>query len=520
MKKRLQIVLLIVFILKVVGLHSQSDLQWYIVDGKGKTGISMAGNNTYGVSNINNSFVISKVGLTGSAGPKNDIFIIFDKNTHFNSRTLGNNWYEERLGDSTQYYKFTEDPKYLYYTNLYEGEDDPPACVRVNSADELNPAYPTISFTEQISPVYANHDVVIGKDITVIIKNPNLGQEKQEESAQSSNLFKLYFDKAVLEPSNIFDGSSFVYPSTNGNYVVNDNFVSLFFNNNTKYIYLNFNAFSSGGNPAKESINFDLKTSTDVLVYSHSERIRESHDPNYVEVLNIFEKNPREYWAHMHVQCYNDSREAHVNDAQIALSFPATVDASTLELTDWSYGLTKGGLTQVALVKNTDRVYFNFSNVPDILNMQGPDYYYVDPSQVGWVEFIVKINSSDPSEVANINLRPLRPMTFFDGTPYNITKFIDRCFGNLSDRNDLCERKIEGSYYMNQFIETLSIDESRAFLTAVSSSHIDQQVKQCEKDKCSKNGCEKKCKKRKNRFWKRALPWVIAGVMTVIAIAD
>ncbi|MBK7787610.1 MAG: hypothetical protein IPJ54_03315 [Saprospiraceae bacterium] len=111
-------------------------------------------------------------------------------------------------------------------------------------------------------------------------------------------------------------------------------------------------------------------------------------------------------------------------------------------------------------------------------------------------------------------------MTFFDGTPYNITKFIDRCFGNLSDRNDLCERKIESSYYMNQFVETLSIEESRAVLTAGSSNYSDHQVKQCEKDKCSKKDCEKKCKKRRNRFWKRALPWVIAGVMTVIAIAD
>lgn len=520
MKKRNLLLLIFYFVLEIVVMNGQSDLQWYVVNEVGKIGLSTSGNNIYSSWNVDERFIISNVGLKGINGNRNDVFVIFDEYNHFNSRLLDNNWYVEILQNSTQYYKFSDPPKYLYYTNLYEGEDDPPAFVTISNADGYNPTYPLINFTEQPTPVYANHDVVIGKDITVIVRNPEFGEERPKDTQQSTNTYKLYFDKTILEPSNIFESQKFVYPIACGSYVANDNFVSLSFNSNIKYIYLNFKAYSLGDKSYEDSIYFVLKEEDDDFVYSHSERIRESHDPNYVEVLNIFEKNPREYWAHMHVQCYNDSREAHVNDAQIALSFPSTVDASTLEMTDWSYGLTKGGLSQVALVKNADRVYFNFSNVPDILNMQGPDYYYVDPSQVGWVEFIVKINSSDPSEVANINLRPLRPMTFFDGTPYNITKFIDRCFGNLSDRNDLCERKIEGSYYMNQFAETLSIDESRAVLTAVSCSHTDQQVKQCEKDKCSKNGCEKKCKKRKNRFWKRALPWVIAGVMTVIAIAD
>ncbi|MBK7787609.1 MAG: hypothetical protein IPJ54_03310 [Saprospiraceae bacterium] len=178
------------------------------------------------------------------------------------------------------------------------------------------------------------------------------------------------------------------YPGTDNTIDLVNGKINLVFNT-SNYQYINFNVNSTVPS-GTDDLLFTL-TSAETPIATLVEAISQSHDPNYVEVLNIFEKNPREYWAHMHVQCYNDSRKAHVNDAQIALSFPATVDASTLEMTDWSYGLTKGGLTQVALVKNTDRVYFNFSNVPDILNMQGPDYYYVDPSQVGWVEFIVKL---------------------------------------------------------------------------------------------------------------------------------
>ena len=53
----------------------------------------------------------------------------------------------------------------------------------------------------------------------------------------------------------------------------------------------------------------------------------------------------------MHVQCYNDSRDAHVNDAQLALTMPSTVDAASLEMTDWSYGMTQGDLPDVTMKK-------------------------------------------------------------------------------------------------------------------------------------------------------------------------
>lgn len=516
MKKHiLYSLLLLVFLSKA---SAQSDLQWYILNGKGKVGYSNLGTNEYGTDNIENKFIISNVGLTGSAGSRNDVLIIFDANNHFNSRLLSDTWYEERLTDSMQYYKFLAAPMYLYYTNLYEGEDDPPAYVAVSNTSELNPPYQTISFTEQLTPVYANHDVVLGKDITIIVKNPEYREVKGEDSP-TSNVYRLYFEAPIFEPSNVFDGQNFIFPSNCGSFTESEDFVTLNFNSNTKYIYLNFNTYSLGGKALENSVFFHLKTVNGNNIYTHSEKIRKSHDPNYVEVINIFEREPREYWAHMHVQCYNDSREAHVNDAQIALNLPNTVDPTTLEMTDWSYGLTNGGLTQVSMVNNSGRVYFNFSNVPDILNMQGPDYYYVDPSQVAWVEFIVKINSTDPREVANINLKPTRPMTFFDGTPYDITKFIDRCFGNLSSGTDLCERKIMGTYYMSQFAETLAIKDIK------NPANTNQQNQTCCAEHCkyekTHNQChDRKCCKKKKRFWKNVIPWVIAGVMTVIAVAD
>ncbi|MBK8849092.1 MAG: hypothetical protein IPN73_02930 [Saprospiraceae bacterium] len=508
MKKRNLVLLMLCLVLEIVVLKGQSDLQWYIVNADGKKG-TLAGNNNYCIDLTRNDFTILGVKYPGDPPKKNDIFVVYTDGEHFNSRYDATFNLVKTSGTNEGYYlQCSKQPLVLYFTDLYEGEDDPP-FVEICEGQSRALAPTSVTTSSPNALLTANHDAIPGKDITVIVRKPN--------NENIDRNLTLDYDETLLSLSEIFPNNMASYPGTDNTIDLVNGKINLVFNT-SNYQYINFNVNSTVPSGIDDLL-FTL-TSAETPIATLVEAISQSHDPNYVEVLNIFEKNPREYWAHMHVQCYNDSRKAHVNDAQIALSFPATVDASTLEMTDWSYGLTKGGLTQVALVKNTDRVYFNFSNVPDILNMQGPDYYYVDPSQVGWVEFIVKINSSDPREVANINLRPLRPMTFFDGTPYNITKFIDRCFGNLSDRNDLCERKIESSYYMNQFVETLSIEESRAVLTAGSSNYSDHQVKQCEKDKCSKKDCEKKCKKRRNRFWKRALPWVIAGVMTVIAIAD
>ena len=526
MKKRKLLLLILYSVLEIVVLNAQSDLQWYIVDGKGKTGISMAGNNTYGVTNIDNRFVISKVGLYSVDSNRNDIFIIFEDGSHFNSRLLPNNWYIEALNDSMQYYKFPQKPIYLYYTNLYEGEDDPPSRISVDNTSITIQNYQDIAGIDQPKTIYANHDIVLNKDITLIIKKPSFELRGEGVNTKDTpDTYKLYFENTILTPSNVFNGNNFVYPAASGSYSGSGNVVLLDFSNVTDYLYLNFNTYSLGAKSIDSLVTFELKTNDDQFVTSHTEFIRQSHDPNYIEVLNIFEKKPGEYWAHMHVQCYNDSREAHVNDAQLALTMPSTVDAASLEMTDWSYGMTQGDLPDVTMKKKGDRIYFNFGAVPDILNMQGPDYYYVDPSQVAWVEYIVKINSNNPAEVAKINLKPLRPMTFFDGTPYDITRYIDRCFGNLSDRTDLCERKIMGSYYMGQFTETMALG-SHTTSEAYSGSEENQNCckHQCSKDRCKndcdKNQCKDKCCKKKKRFWKNVIPWVIAGVMTVIAIAD
>ncbi len=512
MKKRNLILLMLGIVLKLTVLNGQNDLQWFIVDADGKNG-TIAGNNYYCVDLTRSDFSILGVKYPGDSPKKNDIFIVYSDGDHFNSRYDATFNLVKTTGVNEGYYfQCSKQPTVLYFTDLYEGEDDPP-FVEIYEGQSGALAPTSIGTSNPSALLTANHDAKPGRDITIIVKKPN-------NENMTQNLV-LDYDETLLSLSEIFPNNMAMYQGNDNTIDLVNGEINLIFNS-SKYQYINFKVNSTVPT-GKDNLLFTL-TSSGTSIATLVEVIHESHDPNYVEVLNIFEKNPREYWAHMHVQCYNDSREAHVEDAQIALSFPATVDVSTLEMTDWSYGLTNGGLAQVSMVNNSDRVYFNFSKVPDILNMQGPDYYYVDPSQVAWVEFIVKINSSDPREVSNINLRPLRPMTFFDGKQYNITKFIDRCFGNLSNRTDLCERKILGPYYMGQFAETMALGASP---TSVNTLSNEEESQCCEKHHDNKNQCKsddhkhnKKCCKKKKRFWRNVIPWVIAGVMTVIAIAD
>ena len=533
MKKHiLYSLLLLVFFSKA---SAQSDLQWYIHNGKGKNGLNGIENN-FTNSITSNEFSISGTRYPIETNGKNDILILYEDYNHFNSRegiTL-----DETYNCTVGYNIICESkPLYMYFTNLYEGEDDPPSVV-IGDRALLDRDTTHVDLTNQESLVYANHDAMIGKDITIIVKNPVIEGKPDNDSGQNNNkVFKLYFFKEDLEFSHVFDGNNALLPYVNETLDQAQGWVSLNFNNNEPYKYINFRVISSASKVGTY-IDFDLKKLNGELIDRHSEKIVDSHDPNYIEVLNIFERNPREYWAHMHVQCYNDSKLAVVDNTKISLNMPSTVDATTLEMTGWSYATTQGALTDISLSKQGAQINFNFSQVDDVLSRQG-ETPVVHPTQVAWVEYIVKINSTNVEEVVDINLRPLMPMTFFDGKPFDITRFIDRCFGNLSDRNDLCERRIQGPYYMGQFTETLALGSKTP--TSISSnieessqncveSHCckvkchKEGRKQCCKDRCSQesheNRCKDKCCKKKKRFWKNVIPWVIAGVMTIIAVAD
>lgn len=528
MKKRNYWFYVIMFFINFGTGLSQADRQWYIHGGNGKVaGITSVGNN-FGSDQISNSFMITGVGYPDPPKERNDLFIIYEDSTFFNSR--GNTSFvlnaSNNLPDSAYLLKTEKNPLYLYYTNLYEGDDDPPPFVEVINGTSSTLNTTIITHTTPNDLLTANHDIRSGRDITIIVKKHYLSENNPV------NYVNLEFQNAIMSPYNVFKlnqtTETFIFPaSSNDNYITGDNFVTLDFSGNVEYKFVNFRVNTLPDSMVNKWIPFNLINpgNPNPNLFTLNEKVVDSHDPNYIEVLNIFEKEPGEYWAHMHVQCYNDSRDAHVNDAQLALTMPSTVDAASLEMTDWSYGMTQGALPDVTMKKNGDRIYFNFGAVPDILNMQGPDYNYVDPSQVAWVEYIVRINSNNSAEVAKINLKPIRPMTFFDGTPYDITRYIDRCFGNLSDRTDLCERKIMGPYYMGQFTETMALG-SHTTSEAYSGSEENQNCckHHCGKDRCKndcdKNQCKDKCCKKKKRFWRNVIPWVIAGVMTVIAIAD
>lgn len=177
------IVILFLSICTINILNSQItkvDSQWYVLNGSGRSfgSVSSTGEYPYGNLLTNAPFTIHSIGAPSTINPdgsirtpipRNDLFIIFDNGTYFNSKdpypsipfnTSGSTCFETPIAMG-QHIK----PQYLYFSNIYE-EDDPPQSISVDNIGIIPIYQIPISNSNDLN---TNHDIVRGKDLTLII---------------------------------------------------------------------------------------------------------------------------------------------------------------------------------------------------------------------------------------------------------------------------------------------------------------------------------------------------------------
>lgn len=426
-----------VFFLPQCVLYSQQpdDKQWLITDDGYQQGNSWEPKNNV-ISNIGIQNVaypdIDIVDDDGVAGvARNSFFIIFNDGTYYNSRESSASYGYQNMTDydAPNYvaqpitgYSITipsnKEIDYLYLSNIYE-TDDIEEFVDNNSSigNQLHP-YTISSETNPSRIISANHDVVKNKDITLIV---DLRQLKPDTCYGVPPTYNLcldiqgangkQFDYSLIELSPVFDGEAFInadIPTSNQN---NKCFENIAFASGQDYAYINLSIPVEIGTHRTKNLAFDLIANQSQCNQNanHTEQIRDSHDPNFIEVMCVSRKcgyNIVKY----HVECENEARTP-VNNLLMSLTLP-------YNFTDLSpTAAVIGGVNVLGFLLppniNTanNSVEFNFNH-----NLNG--------GKSAYVEFCVRYLNM-PEGLESANLQPIVPRTDFDGTVYAIVEFRD-----------------------------------------------------------------------------------------------
>ncbi len=463
------------FIASVILLTSmycfgQPDKQWLIVDGLGKTGWIQTTNgysNVYGPGNV----IQQTVTLSGISHPvrtpqnsftKNDLFVIYDDGQYFSSRTalgtqynsLNDPFYPRLPGQSlsqTSHNLQTSHSstiKYLYMTNIYEGDDPPDLLSAISGHDGQNSTPYTFGITLSTPIMTASHDVTKESDITLIIpagvvKNGDLLTFNQTSLRSGSGGIQtdIYF-----EGSPIFNnGTQFcnVPVIDNGNGTITFTTINP---SNPPFIFVNLRAtaklpkyFATDASKNSKAIFVLNPNDTDSkrrLVLE--ENIAGSHDPNYVELQRVC-KNPAvdgSYNIFYHIEFQNDGVVS-ANHLSVELSLPKKLKAQCLNVSKWSAGGKQvTGTVSVEGRKPIGNTTFNSSgNTPgkgkqikitfdfdEEATVQPYQKYNPGPS-VGYIAFCLKIKGRQPSRHVDSNYKLIDPKVYFDHDAYPIFEF-------------------------------------------------------------------------------------------------
>lgn len=428
--------ILIWIILCLINANSQSDFQWFISNGIGKAGLNAEGTlNNYSVP-INDQFTLNGIELCDPENEfaRNDIFIIYDDGSHFNSRN--EDFYFSQLTSATGILNHSFDAdrniSYLYFTNRYE-EDDLPNGVNLSAGtDRGGGSIHSVSVTipEVLS---ANHDITFYNDITVIINYDLLVDRYGDRE------FILQYDgveeisSGIRHNDNILDlepvfstPESTLEPYFPQDFVVPESAtqVKLKSGSFSEFRYINFrpnkNIYSYGpdekGEPQFYAV-FTLLADGSPIEEQLKEEIRHSHDPNFIRVDSICQDDAlNRHTIYYHLEFENNSMTA-ASTLAAQVSFPLGFDLNCLEATKWFAKDECSGY-----IKRTGRrVTFVFTGNEPISRCTTLD----DSSCKGFVEFKVRTDESlsVPNVATNISLR--KPLVYFDCVPFPIPKFID-----------------------------------------------------------------------------------------------
>ncbi len=453
------------------------DSQWYVLNKNGRSlgSVNATGQYPYGnylnANNINIIGTTSPIVLnpcTNTSPPaypnpcalgiaRNDLFIIYENGSYFNSRDLSSPipWQIQEIKFNT-----LNKVKYLYFTNIYE-EDDPPQNIEVNNSGSNANDLP--NFIPPSHTMTSNHDIVRGKDYTIIIPfnliKDSCGSILLPYPKYSLKINPVNYDlngnsynKEILKLNNSFKNNfgipTWVYPditvtptisSVNG-FVKYINDIS--YNTGQNFQFINFNAdFENDPNLIGKTVKIEAFCSTDLTksIASLDTEISDIHDPNYIEVKCIYKKKKPWYcpWCHdryfvkYYVEFMNDGNMP-VNSVIVNFILPDIAIPSTFIVGKWKYGTNTGCGNNPAGILNysipaTSNVSVSLSEYParSVLGSQDPADLSVHlPNQYGGFEFCIEVNQ-DPTLYNSWSLQPQSPTTNFDGVVYPIQNFLD-----------------------------------------------------------------------------------------------
>lgn len=431
----------IILLFMSVSIFAQLDSQWYIY--KDGTTVKYKGNLTYTnyIPPINSLLLKNETQpgpAVGSNVPRNDYFIIYNDGQYFNSRELANpRW---NINNASDDYLITppsgKNIKYFYLTNTYETEDPDafvipnPVASSFNSAQvNTNPLNGAPTWGVSQFPISANHTLVGGKDLTIIINKKKLG---------ACNKFNLCFDETTngllgpaLDPSNVF-GNNYLLNldaiSNDGRCIEGLRLTS----GNFGYINLRVDPLLDPG-LIGDTLRFQMEC-TDCSAGSCDFEpldllIDNSHDPNYIEVLCVAEKDSKKY-AHLHIQCQNDG-SGPFNNMAFTFDPPtgAFLDGSgkpEINVTSYNLGNKDNNIVSCSYHAADKKFKYKVPPGSSITNgLPGTNMSYTVDERIAWVEFCIRLKDD-----FNLERDPIIPKdlkSWFDKTKYEITEYRDPC---------------------------------------------------------------------------------------------
>ncbi len=440
-------------------INAQPD-KWFIMNGNYITGLPESSFPRLPCStSINSSFDINGVrhpAQINLAHPEikygNDIFIIFDNGSYYNSRySLLDPHPFYAGGDPTKYgYNIEFGPSgafsptfsniaNLYFTDKYEEDDPPSSQIKINP----NPTSPTLTsvlintYNQESSVLTANHDIVPDDDITYIIPK-NLVNNRC-----GSGILRLTYPTDILELSPIFKVGSSQSICFNCNptctFDITTGIIHNIIFNGHDYQFINLKGksdipFNSDNpTPLKCTVNLECLSNQNSTtpIYTQiatlTESVRQSHDPNLVRIKCIWKDNDGKYWVKYYIRFYNDGDEG-VENPYIRFTLPTFYDKNSIQIYNWNFadcgskcGEDSNFVKKIDLPNNEVEFQFKFSNC----SLPGIGNSIPTPKQYAWVEFCVKIQGTTNPCLSSTNLELISPETDFNPINYDIHHFED-----------------------------------------------------------------------------------------------
>jgi len=428
---------LLLFLLSQQHSSSQADLQWLISNRKGKSGLTITPTATSNQfeNTLTSPFTLEGVSVPNISGDprrRNELFIIYTDGTNTNTwdNPVANNFFDGTGSAGTTHpFNPPAPPAYLYLTNRYE-EDDPRGSVRAKTRTETNPIPLPLTTSGLLS---SSHEVVIGRDITLIIDYNQLPDQNKENPGGSYTLeFNGLRPKndTTIYPVDFMDlmpvfaiGTSTSAVYTNYQVESGANATSIVLQpGNAQYEYVNLRnnarayAYGPTGNTPNYYANFTIKRNGVAVAPPLERAILNSYDPNFLQVLSISEESDH-YVVKYHLEFENTSTSVAAETLKVKVILPTGFQLP--HAIEWVAKHTACHGRMDPIPGESNGYEFTFESNDPIIQSVDPN------SGIAFIEFKVKVTGIDVANADN-SLRLGTPTVQFDSNdPYPVTEFRD-----------------------------------------------------------------------------------------------